>query len=116
MTETIMEVHVGDAVTFADPHGTRHPAVVTAVWGFNSLEEQQEHYAAIFEKERAAGSKYATDEYYESGQAAPWSAPSVNVVYVDGDETKVDPYGRQIARSTSVVHRSNQAAHGMFWE
>jgi hypothetical protein len=41
--------------------------------------------------------------------------PSINVVYVTKDESKTDSYGRQIERSTSVVHESNQAAHGMFW-
>lgn len=47
--------------------------------------------------------------------AADDPTPSLNVVYVDGDETKTDSYGRQIARSTSVVHQSKQAAHGMYW-
>lgn len=42
--------------------------------------------------------------------------PSVNVVYVSGDETKYDQYGRQVERSTSVVNEVNQAAHGMFWK
>jgi hypothetical protein len=49
---------------------------------------------------------------------ANWGAgdtPSVNVMYADPDDTKTDSYGRQIARSTSVVHQSNQAAHGMYW-
>jgi hypothetical protein len=41
--------------------------------------------------------------------------PSVNVVYIADDETMTDQYGRQIERKTSVVHESNQAAHGMFW-
>lgn len=41
--------------------------------------------------------------------------PSVNLVYVSNDETKTDQYGRQIERNTSVVHESNQYAHGMFW-
>lgn len=41
--------------------------------------------------------------------------PSLNVVYVDGDETKADSYGRQIARQTSCVHQSNQSAHGVYW-
>lgn len=41
--------------------------------------------------------------------------PSVNVVYVSDDENTTDQYGRQIARKTSVVHESNQYAHGMFW-
>jgi hypothetical protein len=43
----------------------------------------------------------------------PWSA--CNVVYASGDESKSDPYGRQIERATSVVHRSVQPAHGRYW-
>ncbi len=42
--------------------------------------------------------------------------PSVNVVYVSDDKAKTDPYGRQVERSTSVVHRANQYANGMYWE
>lgn len=41
--------------------------------------------------------------------------PSINVVFVSDDETKTDQYGRQVERFTSVVHQSNQAAHGMYW-
>lgn len=41
--------------------------------------------------------------------------PSVNLVYVSDDESQTDQYGRQIQRSTSVVHESNQGAHGNFW-
>lgn len=42
--------------------------------------------------------------------------PSLNVVYVSDDPAATDQYGRQLAsRVTSVVHRSNQAAHGMYW-
>lgn len=41
--------------------------------------------------------------------------PSINVVYVSKNADESDPYGRQIARRTSVVHESNQYAHGMFW-
>lgn len=41
--------------------------------------------------------------------------PSLNVVYVDGDATKTDSYGRQIVRQTSTVHSSNQSAHGRYW-
>ncbi len=41
--------------------------------------------------------------------------PSVNLVFVDGDKTKTDSYGRQIARQTSVVHQTRQAAHGNYW-
>ena len=41
--------------------------------------------------------------------------PSVNLVFVSDDPARNDPYGRQIERESSVVHESNQAAHGMFW-
>jgi hypothetical protein len=41
--------------------------------------------------------------------------PSCNLVYVSGDETKTDPYGRQIERATSVVHKSVQPAGAFCW-
>jgi hypothetical protein len=72
-------VKLGGSVEFSDPVGTKHDAIVTAVWG------------------------------------NPESNPSVNLVYVSDDESETDQYGRQIKRNTSVVHESNQSAHGMFW-
>lgn len=42
--------------------------------------------------------------------------PSLNLVFIDRDESKKDPYGRQIARDTSVPHAKNQKAHGNYWE
>lgn len=42
--------------------------------------------------------------------------PSINLVIVSTDASKDDPYGRQIERHSSVVHKSNQAANGMYWE
>jgi|ERR671914_57236 hypothetical protein len=48
--------------------------------------------------------------------ATPQSpAPGVNVVLVSDDPAKDDSYGRQIERETSVVHQSNQVAHGNYW-
>ncbi len=44
------------------------------------------------------------------------TAPSINVVHVTEDESADDQYGRQIVRATSVVHKSQQAAHGMYWK
>ena len=42
---------------------------------------------------------------------------SVNLLYVEEDPAKHDQYGRQINRQyTSVVHRSSQSAHGMYYE
>lgn len=50
---------------------------------------------------------------HDGGQGTP--NPSVNLVYVSPNEGERDPYGRQIARATSVVHQSFQGAAGMFW-
>ncbi len=41
--------------------------------------------------------------------------PGCNLVFVSSEVDKTDPYGRQIERATSVVHRSKQPAHGRFW-
>ncbi len=42
--------------------------------------------------------------------------PSINVVIVADDPAKDDPYGRQMERWTSIVHKDDQAAHGNYWE
>lgn len=42
--------------------------------------------------------------------------PGTNVVFVNDDVDQTDSYGRKIERSTSVVHQSNQPAHGNFWK
>jgi len=41
--------------------------------------------------------------------------PGCNVLFVVSEPDKQDPYGRQIKRATSVVHKSWQPAHGNFW-
>ncbi|MHB8603880.1 MAG: hypothetical protein ACYDCK_01390 [Thermoplasmatota archaeon] len=44
------------------------------------------------------------------------SAPGLNVVYVEPDAARSDSYGRQINRSaTSIVHQSQNMAHGNKW-
>ena len=50
------------------------------------------------------------------GTASQGYQPAVNLVFVTGDASKTDPYGRQIERHSSVVHRVSQGAHGMFWQ
>lgn len=43
--------------------------------------------------------------------------PSLNLTYVSDDPNANDQYGRQLERgATSVVHESNQAAHGFYWK
>ena len=38
-----------------------------------------------------------------------------NLVYVSGNESETDPYGRQLKRESSVSHASNNQAHGRYW-
>lgn len=51
-------------------------------------------------------------EQMSGGDGRP---PGCNLVLVSDDETKTDPYGRQIERFTSVVHLSQQPAGGWCW-
>jgi len=41
--------------------------------------------------------------------------PSINVVFVNDDESQSDNYGRKIERATSVPHGDQQKAHGNYW-
>lgn len=52
---------------------------------------------------------------YQALVTAVWSPVCLNVVYVSQDEAKTDPYGRQIERQTSLLHKSSQPAHGIYW-
>jgi hypothetical protein len=47
---------------------------------------------------------------------APWGLTCCNLVFVSGDTTKEDSYGRQIERRTSVAHKSIYGqVPGNFW-
>lgn len=41
--------------------------------------------------------------------------PCVNLVVVDDNEGAQDQYGRQVIRHSSVVHWSQNSAHGFCW-
>ncbi len=43
------------------------------------------------------------------------SVPCINIVHVNSNEAMGDVYGRQIARSTSLCHRSVNPAHGNYY-
>ena len=53
---------------------------------------------------------------FASGHSAEDDIPSINVVHVSPNPLEDDPYGRQIVRETSIVHKDNQAAHGNYWQ
>jgi hypothetical protein len=40
---------------------------------------------------------------------------AINLVYVSDDATQRDPYGRQIARASSVSAQGPHTAHGRFY-
>lgn len=46
---------------------------------------------------------------------AVWTQTCINVVIVSADESKTDPYGRQIDRRTSCAHKSVNVVHGFYW-
>jgi hypothetical protein len=77
-------------IVYVDPKGVPHSALATVWWDGNDRTQVAAYIAA-------------------SGE------PGCNLVYVTEDGSKKDPYGRQLERSTSVVHKSKQAAHGNFW-
>lgn len=88
------KLSVGCHVIFTDEHFVDRDAIVTAIWTASHE----------FAKN---GFVPHDDEYIKS--------TSLNLVYVSGDSSKDDPYGRQIERSTSVVHASFQGAGGACW-
>jgi len=87
------KLKVGDHVIFLDSHRKKHPALVTAVWDVFPSDENGVHHI--------------TDEQHP---------PSLNLVYVAEDTSREDQYGRQIERTTSVVHVSLNAARGNCWK
>lgn len=44
------------------------------------------------------------------------SKPSINVRVVDSDPNQEDSCGRKTRAETSVTHKSNQSAHGRWWD
>jgi hypothetical protein len=115
-------VAIGDTVVFHDPRGIAHRALVTAVHGQTTKEARDARYDEDAEKMRKDAAEHghdvphwATEESIAAHKAAPFVIPSINLVYVVGEEDKTDSYGRQIDRATSVPHKSSQTAHGYYY-
>lgn len=77
--------NVGQPVIYVDEHALPRPALITAIHGDEYEHEGVKHY------------------------------PCVNLVFASADTDKTDPYGRQIERETSVVHKLEQSAHGFYF-
>lgn len=45
-----------------------------------------------------------------------WGSQCCNLLFVVDDAAKRDPYGQQIERRSSSVHRSMQQAPGNYWQ
>ena len=84
-------------IIYVDPKGRKHAAIVTAWWGAPNASYDGEIMGTMSET------------------LPPGSKPGCNLVYVATEIDKKDPYGRQIERATSVVHKSRQAAPANFW-
>ncbi len=84
---------VGQHVTFIDSKSRRRDALVTAWW--------QAWIQPDLDKDPILDPN--------AGE------PSCNLVVVSVDKMKEDTYGRQTEHESSVVHMSNQAAHGNYW-
>ena len=41
--------------------------------------------------------------------------PTVNLLFVSGNESEQDSYGRQMKRESSVIHVSTSTVHGRYW-
>lgn len=108
-------MNIGDHCTFVDSLGKHHAGLITAIHGFQATGPD----GTLTEDDVRRHNANLTPEMIERTVAAyagkPASPPSINVVFVSDDESQRDPYGRQIVRNTSVVHQSNQSAHGMYW-
>ena len=83
------QVEVRDFVIYTDELRLDHNAMITCVHGESYAVEQN-------------GEEF--DQH-----------PCVNLVFVVGDESKVDDYGRQIERYTSVTHSRQQTGGGFCW-
>jgi hypothetical protein len=81
---------IGAPVIFIDEHFEEHHAVVTRWWGLDD------------EGKRLPGVPEGTEL-------------GCNLLFVSGDATKTDPYGRQVERRTSVCHTSVNPARANCW-
>jgi hypothetical protein len=88
---------IGKVVTYTDPFGVRHDALVTQDWGHDYRAED-------------------LDETVENGRFTKVQQWCLNLAYCDPVPDAKDPYGRQLVRVTSIGHRSAQGTcPGNFW-
>ncbi len=79
---------VGERIIYVDKYSVPRDALITIWWG-----------------EQPA--------YKKDGD--PDAEPGCNLAFISGDPNRDDSCGRQIERETSVVHKTAQPAHGLYW-
>lgn len=99
---------IGQAVTYVDPSGVRHPALVKCWWA------QWPDDAATKYPNRAK-SPDLPDEVADYHKEKHQAEPGCNLVFVSSDVERNDSCGRQTEINTSVVHKGRQAAPAHFW-
>lgn len=96
----------GIPVIFVDPYGVPRNALVT-IW-YCHYPTREEHMAAQqVSKESWAKQNPPVD--------IPLLETCCNLVWVSTDVKRLDQYGQQIIRESSVVHKGSQPAHGNYW-
>lgn len=85
------QVNVGDSVIFTDEDRVDHNALITAIHGESYWVERGSDGERVIQH------------------------PCVNLVFVAGDESRKDNYGRQTEHSSSVTHREAQTGGGLCW-
>lgn len=90
-------LRLNDPIVYVDTHGVARGAVLTTIWGNASHAATKDAHGNILE----------TDD----------PAATVNLVFTSGDPDRRDNggSGRQIERSSSVVHMSRQDVFGNYW-
>jgi len=119
-------VNIGDAVTISDEKRQEHVALVTAIHGWTTPEQQEIYLAEqreLADKQLSEGT--IKQEFYDQwvqgldAQSKAEFAPScINVVYVSKESSHRDPYGRQLERLSSLQHESmvqNMTVPGRFY-
>lgn len=100
---------IGQLVCFVDRQGVRHPALVKCWWAQWPAGYAAEHP----DLPKNADLPDAVIEYHKGLHEG--GEPSCNLVFVSSDGMRNDGCGRQTEIETSVVHRGQQAAHGLYW-
>lgn len=94
---------IGCRVVFFDSHRVEHEALVTN-WFHGGPDGQ-----TLAELQK---------KYDEQGVTSPLYMPCCNIVWVTTEDSKEDPYGRQLERATSVSYGRQQGMTpfvGMCW-